>query len=86
MKNMLDFLSKYYLIFDIIALFLIFALVGYFVNIKKEKNNKFKIDKKKTEENNFQESIQSSLNTNMSLQDLVKENKNNLGSNNVDTL
>lgn len=83
---MLDFLSKYYLIFDIIALFLIFALVGYFVNIKKEKNNKFKIDKKKTEENNFQESIQSSLNTNMSLQDLVKENKNNLGSNNVDTL
>lgn len=83
---MLEFLSKYYLIFDIIALFLIFALVGYFVNIKKEKNNKFKIDKKKTEENNFQESIQSSLNTNMSLQDLVKENKNNLGSNNVDTL
>lgn len=83
---MLEFLSKYYLIFDLIALFLIFALVGYFVNIKKEKNNKFKIDKKKTQENVYQESVQSPLNTNMSLQDLVKENKNNLGSNNVDTL
>lgn len=83
---MLEFLSKYYLIFDFIALFLIFALVGYFVSIKKEKNNKFKIDKKKTEENTYQESIQSTLNTNMSLQDLVKENKNNLGSNNIDTL
>lgn len=83
---MLEFLSKYYLIFDLIALFLIFALVGYFVNIKKEKNNKFKIDKKKTQENVYQESVQSPINTNMSLQDLVKENKNNLGSNNVDTL
>lgn len=82
---MLDFLSKYYLIFDLVALFLIFALVGYFVSIKKEKNNKFKIDKNKVEENDFQESIQSSLNSNVSLQDLVREN-NNLGSNNVDTL
>lgn len=82
---MLDFLSKYYLIFDLVALFLIFALVGYFVSIKKEKNNKFKIDKKKVEENDFRESIQSGLNSNVSLQDLVREN-NNLGSNNVDTL
>lgn len=82
---MLDFLSKYYLIFDLVALFLVFALVGYFVSIKKEKNNKFKIEKKKAGENDFQESIQSGLNSNVSLQDLVREN-NNLGSNNVDTL
>lgn len=84
MANILEFLSNNYLIFDIISLFLIFALVGYFVNIKKEKNKVFKIDKKENNTNNFQKSISNGINTNMSLQDLVKENKNNLNSNNID--
>lgn len=77
MANVLEFLSKYYLIFDLISLFLVFSLIGYFVSRKKEKNSKFKLDSNGTTQNiNNVNIIQNQINTNMSLQDLVKENKN----------
>ena len=86
MANILEFLSKYYLIFDLISLFLVFSLIGYFVSRKKEKENTFKIN---SDQNNRYQNIndikdlQPQINTNMSLQDLVKENKsvNNNSSN-----
>lgn len=86
MANILEFLSKYYLIFDLISLFLVFSLIGYFVSRKKEKENTFKINS--GQNNTYQnindiKDLQPQINTNMSLQDLVKENKsvNNNSSN-----
>lgn len=86
MANILEFLSKYYLIFDLISLFLVFSLIGYFVSRKKEKENAFKINN--GQNNTYQnindiKDLQPQINTNMSLQDLVKENKsvNNNSSN-----
>lgn len=48
MTSILEFLSKHYLIFDLITLFLIFSLIGYFVSRKKEKDSKFKLDSNST--------------------------------------
>lgn len=86
MTSILEFLSKYYLIFDLISLFLVFSLIGYFVSRKKEKENTFKINN--GQNNTYQnindiKDLQPQINTNMSLQDLVKENKsvNNNSSN-----
>lgn len=86
MANILEFLSKYYLIFDLISLFLVFSLIGYFVSRKKDKENTFKINN--GQNNTYQnindiKDLQPQINTNMSLQDLVKENKsvNNNSSN-----
>lgn len=77
MTSILEFLSKYYLIFDLIALFLIFSLIGYFVSRKKEKDVKFKLDSNNNTQNISEvNTMQNQINTNMSLQDLVKENKN----------
>ena len=42
MEQFINFITQHYLLFDIITLFLILALIGYFVNIKKEKNKVFK--------------------------------------------
>lgn len=77
MTSILEFLSKHYLIFDLITLFLIFSLIGYFVSRKKEKNVKFKLDSNNNTQNISEvNTMQNQINTNMSLQDLVKENKN----------
>ncbi len=77
MTSILEFLSKHYLIFDLISLFLIFSLIGYFVSRKKEKDVKFKLDSNNNTQNISEvNTMQNQINTNMSLQDLVKENKN----------
>jgi hypothetical protein len=77
MTSILEFLSKHYLIFDLITLFLIFSLIGYFVSRKKEKDVKFKLDSNNNTQNISKvNTMQNQINTNMSLQDLVKENKN----------
>ena len=77
MTSILEFLSKHYLIFDLITLFLIFSLIGYFVSRKKEKNVKFKLDSNNNTQNISEvNTMQNQINTNMSLQDLVIENKN----------
>ena len=77
MTSILEFLSKHYLIFDLITLFLIFSLIGYFVSRKKEKDVKFKLDSNNNTQNISEvNNMQNQINTNMSLQDLVRENKN----------
>lgn len=84
MASILEFLEKNYLLFDLITLFLVFSLIGYFVSRKKEKDNVFKIDKKEESVNDLS-SLQSQINTNISLQELVKENKN-IGNNESNNL
>lgn len=69
MEQFINFITQHYLLFDIITLFLILALIGYFVNIKKQKSNVFKINNDENEINDIP------INTNMSLQDFVIENK-----------
>lgn len=86
MTSILEFLSKHYLIFDLITLFLIFSLIGYFVSRKKEKDVKFKLDSNNNTQNISEvNTMQNQINTNMSLQDLVKENKN-IGNNESNNL
>ena len=69
MEQFINFITQHYLLFDIITLFLILALIGYFVNIKKQKSNVFKINNAENEINDIP------INTNMSLQDFVNGNK-----------
>lgn len=69
MEQFINFITQHYLLFDIITLFLILALIGYFVNIKKEKNKVFKINNSENEIKDIP------INTNMSLQDFVNKNK-----------
>ena len=69
MEQFINFITQHYLLFNIITLFLILALIGYFVNIKKEKNKVFKINNSENEIKDIP------INTNMSLQDFVNENK-----------
>ena len=51
MEQFINFITQHYLLFDIITLFLILALIGYFVNIKKEKNKVFKINNSESAQN-----------------------------------
>ena len=43
MDGFVNFIIEHYIIFDIIGVFLILALIGYFVSIKKEKEVLLKI-------------------------------------------
>ena len=72
MEEILMFLSDNYLILVIISLFLIFALIGYFVEMKNSVEEPFKIDSDvfKTPEINL-ENIE--INNNVSLKDMFKE-------------
>jgi len=72
MEEILMFLSDNYLILVIISLFLIFALIGYFVEMKNSVEEPFKIDSDvfKTPELNL-ENIE--INNNVSLKDMFKE-------------
>lgn len=72
MDRLFEFCEKNYVYLDVIIVFLILALVGYFVNINNKKKKTFKLD-----DNNALNNINSGINTNMSLQDFVKENKIN---------
>lgn len=70
MEKLIQFCIDYYIILDIIIVFLILALIGYFVNIKKSKGEVYKLNT--DDDNKF--SVEG-INTNMSLQDFVNENK-----------
>ena len=63
------FLANYYIVFIIITVFLLFALVGFFVSVKKGKQVQFKID------NSVNENIiNPTAYDNKSLQEMVKQN------------
>lgn len=69
MEKISEFLANYYGIFILISIFLILALVGFFVSVKKGKQVQFKID------NSVNENIiNPTAYDNKSLQEMVKQN------------
>lgn len=69
MEKISEFLANYYGLFILISIFLILALVGFFVSVKKEKQVQFKID------NSVNENIiNPTAYDNKSLQEMVKQN------------
>lgn len=69
MEKLGMFLANYYIVFIIITVFLLFALVGFFVSVKKGKQVQFKID------NSVNENIiNPTAYDNKSLQEMVKQN------------
>ena len=88
---MFDFIEKYYLWFLIVAVVLILALIGYFVDVKKEsEDSPFK--KKKTKEpkevvpnesNANMENV--AINSNMSLNEMINNTNGGLRANEAST-
>ncbi|MBD8924001.1 hypothetical protein EGR52_11500 [bacterium] len=69
MEKISEFLANYCGIFVLISIFLILALVGFFVSVKKGKQIQFKID------NSVNENIiNPTAYDNKSLQEMVKQN------------
>mgnify|MGYP004563305393 FL=1 len=69
MEKISEFLANYYGLFILISIFLILALVGFFVSVKKGKQIQFKID------NSVNENIiNPTAYDNKSLQEMVKQN------------
>ncbi len=69
MEKISEFLANYYGLFILISIFLILALVGFFVSVKKGKQVQFKID------NSVNENIiNPTAYDNKSLQEMVKQN------------
>ena len=71
MENILLFLGDNYLWFVIIAIILILALIGYFVDIKKEKEPVFEIGEK-IDENSLKEKMESV--DNIGLSEMMNKN------------
>lgn len=73
MEKLLSFLSNYYWVFIIISVILIFALIGYFVNKKKNEGTSYKINDNSF--NNQELNLnRAEINNNISLQEMVKNN------------
>lgn len=69
MEKISEILANYYGLFILISIFLILALVGFFVSVKKGKRVQFKID------NSVNENIiNPTAYDNKSLQEMVKQN------------
>ena len=69
MEKISEILANYYGLFILISIFLILALVGFFVSVKKGKQVQFKID------NSVNENIiNPTAYDNKSLQEMVKQN------------
>lgn len=92
MDKFATFLSNHYLLLDLISLFLIFALAGYFVEKKRKKESPFKIaqDKYKQEKVNLNQ-MQNQVSNNVSLSEFVNQNasvknENNNNMNNVNNI
>lgn len=71
MTKFVDFITEYHVIFNIASIILILALIGYFVDKKNKKAKAYKIDAN----NNEKVITDIPVNTNMSLQQFVNENK-----------
>ena len=70
MENFLNFIKNYYIIFLIIAVLMIFALIGYFVDKKNKQSKVYKI----TQEDEDLSDI--NIEKNVFLQDAVNKNYN----------
>lgn len=71
MEGFLNFLVDHYVLFLTISILLVFALIGYFVDVNRRKNNVYKINK--PEEINL-ESLE--VQENVALSDALNKNKN----------
>ena len=74
-----EFLKKYYIIFFIIAVLMVFALIGYFVNKKKKQSKVYKIAQEDEDLSDL------NINANVSLKDAVNKNFNMNGGINMNT-
>lgn len=84
MQAFLSFLEQNYLWFLIIAIVLVLALIGYYVDVKKdEEDSPFKKTKAKVEvvPDNAMENI--NVQTNMSLNEMINKSANNNINNNI---
>lgn len=85
MNDFTNFLGDHYFIFVLITLFLIFALVGFFIDMKRRKSSPFKIDSNPMSNTNLNiDNIQ--VTNNVGLSQYVNDNKtvNNDTSNNYE--
>ena len=71
MTNLLNFVINHYVLFMLISIFLILSLIGYFVDVKRSKNNPYKIEKK--EENINLDQLKGQ--ENVTLQSVLDKNK-----------
>ena len=79
---MLDFVEQYYIVFIVISVLLIFSLIGYFVNEKNKKGNKFKVNSKEIDNLNITSdtnnvNIANNIADNMSINDIINKNVDN---------
>ena len=81
MEKILNFLGNYYYIFDIITVFLILSLIGYFIKQKNKNETPFKIKRKEYSMQNIVGSLQEL--GNISLQERVNRNANIKNDHNV---
>lgn len=79
MTKILAFAEQNYVILIIISLILIFALIGYFVNIKNKKETPFKIASDKMKESNDLNIENIEVSNNISLQQKLKDNASHNG-------
>lgn len=83
MQAFLSFLEQNYLWFLIVAIVLVLALIGYYVDVKKDAiDSPFKKSKTKVEvvPDNAMENI--NIQTNMSLNEMINKSASNINNNN----
>ena len=70
MESFFNFLRHYYFIFIIVAVLLVFALIGYFVENNRRKSKVYKLEKEKEDLSDL------NIDKNLSLNDVVNKNYN----------
>lgn len=78
---MQEFLGEHYIIFIIISIFLIFSLIGYFVNEHNKKKDTFKIRTDNSDNLNINNEINNTniannIADNMSINEIINKNVN----------
>ncbi len=78
---MQEFLGEHYIIFIIISIFLIFSLIGYFVNEHNKKKDTFKIKGDNIDALNISSDVNNTniandIQNNMSINEIINKNVN----------
>ena len=76
MDKIIEFIGNNYAWFLTISIILLFALIGYIVDTKRNKNDIFRQKEEELDENYIEEIKNSSENTGKSLSDMVTKSKN----------
>lgn len=80
MGSIITFLSNNYIWFLVITLILVFALIGYLVDTKKDERFTKKIDLKK----DFSKRLEAATAMNLSMNDMITDNNKIISENNKD--